>query len=203
MAHRIASFDEVLDYWLGPAPNAPSTLAERSARWFRKSEQTDQEIRERFGATLEAAASAPPPGWPDTPRARVAEIIVLDQFSRNIHRDTPAMYATDARALALTRAMLDAGEDEPLAFFERVFTWMPLMHAEDPVAQAECCRRFAALAAGHTGPLGDYANNAHGYALRHKEIVDRFGRFPHRNAILGRPTTAEEAEFLREPGSSF
>jgi uncharacterized protein (DUF924 family) len=181
---------DVLDFWFGPPP-----LQTRDA-WFRKSDAFDAEVRERFGATLEAALAGGVDGWAGTPRGALAAVIVLDQFTRNAFRDTPRAFAGDARALALARRLAYTAQDRTLAPLERWFAYMPFEHSESLVDQYESVRLFRALAeAGLAEPLP--------WAERHLDVVRRFGRFPHRNALLGRVSTPEELAFLQQPGSRF
>jgi len=186
--------DEVLDYWFG-APGSPERGSTR-ALWFTKSAQTDAEVRERFAAAVEAALAGGLREWADTPRGALALIVLLDQFTRNIHRDTPRAFAGDAQALALARQLVAAGDDRRLTPHERWFAYLPFEHSEALADQHESLRLFAALDA--EAPLG-----ALEWARKHYEVIERFGRYPHRNAILGRQSTAEEIEFLQQPGSRF
>ena len=160
---------------------------------FAKDVALDEAIRARFGSTLEAAARCELFGWRGTPEGRLAEIIVLDQFSRNVYRDTPRAFAQDALALALAQELVASGKDRSLPLAQRSFAYMPYMHSESSLVHAQAVALFSQP--GMEGNLN--------FELRHKEIIDRFGRFPHRNAILGRTATAEELAFLSEPGSSF
>ncbi len=160
---------------------------------FVKDAALDEMIRTRFGATLEAAARCELFAWRTTPSGRLAEIIVLDQFSRNVYRDTSRAFSQDALALALAQELVASGQDSALGPAQRRFAYMPYMHSESKLIHAQAAQLF-------TQPgLEDGLN----YELRHKAIIDRFGRFPHRNAVLGRASTAEETAFLSEPGSSF
>jgi uncharacterized protein (DUF924 family) len=184
----------VLAYWFG-APDEPDFLQPRSV-WFTKSEATDRAIAERFGAAVESALAGEFDAWGASARGALALIIVLDQFTRNIYRGTPRAFAGDDRALSLARQLVDTGQDRTLEPAERWFAYMPLEHSERLVDQYEAVRLFEQLAAdGIDSPLE--------WARRHFDVVARFGRFPHRNAILGRASTAEEIEFLKQPGSSF
>ena len=195
-SHLPATALDVLDFWFGPAGSA--VAGTNRPEWFRKDPNFDTQIREHFGTSIEQGLRGELAGWRSTPRGALAEIVVLDQFTRNAFRDTPRAFAGDARALAAARALVAAGHDQALAPFERAFAYLPCEHAEDRAAQAESVRLFTALAA--------FAPETHeqlDYARRHQVIVDRFGRFPHRNAILGRPSTPEEIEFLKQPGSGF
>ena len=187
---------EVLDEWFG-APDAADAGQERDW-WFKASDAVDARLRVRFGELHAAAARGECDGWADAgPHAALALVIVLDQMSRNLHRGTLAAFACDAMALAVTQRMLARQDDTRLAPLERSFVYMPLEHSEDVNVQEESLRRFRALAddAGLTEELR--------YAELHAEIVLRFGRFPHRNAILGRVSTEAEVEFLKQPGSGF
>jgi len=179
--------NDVLDFWFGGPQE----------RWFTKSDATDAEIRTRFGGTIEAALRGELKEWTETPRGTLASIIVLDQFTRNVFRDTPAMFAGDARARDIARALVASGEDQKLAASERWFAYMPFEHSELMADQHESMRLFSALAeqTGLTEPLE--------WARKHFDVVARFGRYPHRNALLGRESTAEEIEFLAQPGSRF
>jgi uncharacterized protein (DUF924 family) len=185
---------DVLVFWFGE-PNSPDHLQPRDF-WFRKSDATDRLIQSRFGSTVEAALIGQHDDWAATPRGALALVLVLDQFTRNIFRGTPRAFAGDPRALALATRMVDSGRDRLLAPAERWFIYLPLEHSERLLDQFESVRVFERLAAdGLEAPLD--------WARRHLEVVKRFGRFPHRNAILGRESTAEELEYLRQPGSGF
>jgi uncharacterized protein (DUF924 family) len=197
--------DEVLQFWFGEGNRSDPTLGQqRMGDWFRKNDEFDAEIRRRFGDTLDAAARGELEGWADTPVGRLALVIVLDQFSRNAYRGDPRAFAQDARALGHTKAAIASGEDRELAFWERLFLYLPLEHSEELATQEQCMAVF--------GNMVDEADDAvvrksaeflFDYARRHHEIIARFGRFPHRNAVLGRTSTPEEEAFLREPNSSF
>ena len=160
---------------------------------FVKDPALDAAIGARFGAAVQAAARGELFGWRTTAQGRLAEILVLDQFSRNIYRDTPGAFAQDAIALVLAQELVASGQDQSLTVGERGFAYMPYMHSESPQVHQESLRLFATP--GLEGQLL--------YAQQHKAIIDRFGRYPHRNAILGRPSSAEEIAFLGQPGSSF
>jgi uncharacterized protein (DUF924 family) len=194
-AQAVAGPDEVLTFWFGSDPNAvPDEVRER---WFRKSDAFDGLCRERFLPTHEAAASGLLDHWRATPRGSLALVIVLDQLSRNMFRGTPRSFASDPAALAIAQDIVWRRWDSLLAPVERSFAYLPFEHSERLSMQRESVRLFARLVAyPETAGLLDWAN-------RHCEIVARFGRFPHRNAILGRVTTAEEAAFLLTPGSAF
>ena len=161
--------------------------------WWRKDPELDQRIASRFGALLETAAAGALVEWRTTPRGRLAEIIVLDQFSRNIHRGSAEAFANDALALRLAEEAVAAGAALELPVEERRFVYMPYMHSESAAVHETAMRLFA------TPGLEKNLD----FERRHKAVIDRFGRFPHRNALLGRESTAEEIEFLKQPGSSF
>jgi uncharacterized protein (DUF924 family) len=188
--------DDVLDVWFGP-PGSPDHLQPRPA-WFRKDPAFDAAIAARFGTVIEAALAGGLQDWCATPAGTLALILVLDQFTRNTGRDTPRAFAGDARALMLARALVAAGADRTLAGVQRQFVYLPFEHAESLADQDEAVRLFAQLGRDEPALAGllDWAE-------RHRVIVARFGRFPHRNAALGRVSTPEEIVFLQQPGSGF
>nr|WP_315205401.1 DUF924 family protein [uncultured Albidiferax sp.] len=160
---------------------------------FAKDAALDDRIRQRFAATLEAAARCELFAWRATPEGRLAEILVLDQFSRNLYRDTPQAFAQDPLALALAQELVANGLDASLTPTQRTFAYMPYMHSESRAIHAQSIALFTQL--GIERQLD--------FALRHQAIVERFGRYPHRNAVLGRSSSADEVAFLGQPGSSF
>ncbi len=194
---------EVLDFWYGPL--GPEGLAEpeKRSRWFSRDAEFDREIRERFAALHALLLSGQRPAWSREPSGLVAAVIVLDQFSRNMFRGTAAMYAGDLRALGLSLEGIALGYDTSFPMVYQWFLYMPLMHSEDLAMQQRCVELFQALAQKVSGQAKELADGALKYAFSHRDIVERFGRFPHRNEILGRVTTDEELEFLKQPGSSF
>ena len=175
---------DVLHFWFEEA--TPEQL-------FEKDEAFDAQIRARFGETPAAAARGELASWRATPEGRLAEIIVLDQFSRNLFRDDARAFATDGMALVLAQEAIRAGADRGMPAIRRAFLYMPFMHSESRVIHAEAERLFR-----QPGLENNYA-----FELKHKAIIDRFGRFPHRNRVLGRASTPEELAFLQQPGSSF
>ena len=182
---------DVLHFWFG----APGSVhyGKSRAEWFKKSAVFDALIRDRFLGLHEAAAAGRLVHWHDSPLTLLALIIVLDQFPRNLFRESSKAFATDAPALAAARRMTSMQWDERLNVVERQFVYLPYEHAENVEVQRESMRLFAAL--GNSNLLE--------WARKHAVIVERFGRFPHRNALLGRVSTPEEIEFLRQPGSAF
>jgi uncharacterized protein (DUF924 family) len=194
--------DDVLSFWFGELSEGGLSSPAAAARWFKKDPAFDEEIRARFGA-LHARLARGGEAAPAEPRAALAYVIVLDQFSRNMYRDEPRMFASDALALSAARAIVAANQDGAFRAHERTFLYMPFMHSEALEDQNECVRLFRALADSHSGETKAAIEYNHEYAVKHRDVVQRFGRFPHRNKILGRATTNEEAKFLTEPGSSF
>jgi uncharacterized protein (DUF924 family) len=187
--------DEVLDFWLGAPDPSGDADAERIRRWFRGAPALDAEIRERFGAARDQALAGQLDDWAATPRGRRALIILLDQFTRNLYRNTPRAYEADPKALALALHGLDAGEAAGLGFYETLFLALPLGHAEDVALQRRNLATLEHKAAESPGGPERYraaVEHARGYL----DQITRFGRFPHRNAILGRQSTAEEQSFL-------
>jgi uncharacterized protein (DUF924 family) len=191
----LASWTEVLAFWFG-APESPEFGRPRAA-WFVKSAAFDAEIGDRFLATYEAAAAGALDGWGARPLGALALAVVLDQFPRNMFRGTPRAFATDPRALDLARAIVARGFDVAMLPVQRWFAYLPFEHAEDLGAQRESLRLFERIAT-EAGGAGTFT-----YAMRHYAVIARFGRFPHRNAILGRASTPDEVAFLALPGSSF
>ncbi len=186
----------VLDFWFLP-PDNPDYGQSRVA-WFRKDDGFDAQIRARFGALIDAAIEGGLRAWDATPHGALARLIVLDQLTRNVYRGTPRAFAGDALALALAVSMTEQRLDQQLAPMLRAFAYLPFEHAEDLAMQARAVELFQLLSQAQPGFDGMLD-----YAQRHQEVIARFGRFPHRNAILARPSTPEEVEFLRQPGSSF
>jgi uncharacterized protein (DUF924 family) len=187
----------VLDFWFG-APDTP-THGRNRPEWFRKDTAFDAEIGTRFGALIDAAIDGGLRAWDaaGAPSA-LARILLLDQFTRNAFRGTARSFAGDALALQAAQAMVATGQDLQLPPLQRWFVYLPYEHAEDLVVQEASLPLFAALGQADAALAGTME-----YAQRHRDIVFRFGRFPHRNAILGRASSAEELAFLQEPGSSF
>lgn len=175
---------DVLEYWfekLTPADH------------FKKSDVLDQEIRARFSGTLERAARGELFAWRSSPDGRLAEIIVLDQFSRNVYRDETRAFAQDSMALTLAQEMVELGLDKAIAPERRSFVYMPYMHSESKIVHEEALRVFDQ----------PHMAEALKFEKLHKVIIDRFGRYPHRNKILGRASTPDEIEFLKGANSSF
>jgi uncharacterized protein (DUF924 family) len=182
---------EVLEFWFGAPRQA------RRRQWFEKDPAFDAEIRARFLGLYERLERGGGTDWLENGERCLARIVVLDQFPRNMFRGTPRAFATDTLALQAARHALEHGYDRSLTPVERLFAYLPFEHSEaleDQERACELCR-----------PLGAFAetDDAYRYAVAHRDVIARFGRFPHRNAILGRPSTPEELEFLKQPGSGF
>ncbi|MGB0563946.1 MAG: DUF924 family protein [Spirulinaceae cyanobacterium] len=185
----------VLNFWFGE-PSDPAYGQERP-EWFRKDARFDAEIRSRFLALHQQAAHNQLKDWQAEPLSCLALVIILDQFSRNLFRGTPQSFAQDAQALAIAQAAIKQGFDQAVLPVQRWFYYLPLEHSENLSHQTQSVQRFAQLPdePAHARTLD--------YARRHYDVIQRFGRFPHRNAILGRESTATEVVFLNQPGSSF
>jgi uncharacterized protein (DUF924 family) len=207
MANRESRFDgtritpeDVLTFWFGAVGSAP--LANASV-WYKKDDAFDRDVKDRFESALQLAARGALDVWKASPRGRLALVILLDQLSRNMFRGTPRAFAQDARASESTLESIAAGDEQALTIVERSFLYMPLMHAEDIDLQRKGIEAFDRLKNDAPEDFKKFAENSVDYMKKHAEIVERFGRFPHRNAILGRASTPEEIEFLKQPGSSF
>jgi uncharacterized protein (DUF924 family) len=196
-------FESVLDFWFGRLDSFGRADPEHAARWWKKDPSFDRTLRQRFAAVHEAVASGERDDWLAMPRGRLAFVIVLDQFSRNMFRDTPRMFAYDTAALIAAREGVAQGAPRLLARDERQFLYMPFMHSEDLADQELSVSLFAALRDEPPLEASKHSGDQLSFAKRHCEIIKRFGRFPHRNALLGRAPTPEEIEFLAQPGSSF
>src|SRR5262245_14525122 len=196
----MSSPEEILLFWLGDDPKNP---LRNSSLWWKKDPAFDQEIREKFEGDLKKAVKGDCEAWKETPRGCLAFVILLDQFSRNMYRETPKSFAQDILALTVCLEGIKKGFDRQLLPMERTFLYMPLQHSEDPKIQRRGVEAFRRLAEEAPENLKKDLEGNLQYDLRHAEIVERFGRFPHRNRILGRSSTQEEIEFLKTPGSSF
>lgn len=177
-------YDTVLSFWFEETD---------TKQWFSSDPAFDALVRQRFEPLLQQAADGALLSWRSTAQGRLAEIIVLDQFSRNIYRDTPQAFAQDAMAVQLAQAAVAQGALDVLTEVERNFLLMPFMHSESRTVHLQAEPLFKTYASANT----------YQFELKHKVIIDRFGRYPHRNEVLGRPSTAEEIEFLQQPGSGF
>ncbi|MFJ3052173.1 DUF924 family protein [Pseudomonas nitroreducens] len=198
-----APWQSLLDWWFGNALDANEVAAQRNALWFGKSACQDVDSENRFGGLVRQALDGGLQEWEREPQSWLALILLLDQLPRMVFRDTPRAYAGDARAQQLVRQGLAAGFDRQLPRIERVFVYIVLEHAEDLASQDQAVRLYEELQSESSDSEKVLFAGYLAYARKHQVVIDRFGRFPHRNLILGRDSTAEEAQFLTEPGSRF
>jgi uncharacterized protein (DUF924 family) len=201
---------EILNYWFDAAqdngakgPTDAEINQRQSALWWQKNRAVDRDIHQRFEPTLKALLRGQYHDWLQQADGRLAAIIVLDQFSRNMYRNSALSFTQDSLALHWCLEGIRSGQDKQLSPIQRVFFYMPLEHAESPQMQALCLEKFQQLKADAPASFQAAAEGFIGFAQRHKDIIDRFGHFPHRNALLGRSSSAEELAFLQQPGSSF
>ncbi len=192
--------EAILSFWFGE-PTNPDYGCYRKA-WFIKDSTFDEQIRQQFLTDADKAAAGAYKSWQSQPLSAVALLLLLDQFPRNLYRGHPHSFATDAQALAVAKHIVNAGLDCELVPAHRFFAYLPFEHSEDIQHQNRCVElmqrlveEFPNLDTGFQGGLD--------YAIRHREVIERFGRFPHRNQILGRQSTPAETAFLQQPGSSF
>jgi len=176
--------DDVMSFWFEELT---------PPQWWKKDVELDEQIRQRFGGLYQQAVAGELFEWRQSPHGRLAEVIVLDQFSRNLFRDDARAFAADGMALVLAQEAVASGDHQALNAVERSFLYMPYMHSESARVHEVAVELFEANGIDHNLD----------FELRHKVIIDRFGRYPHRNTVLGRESTAEEVEFLTQPGSSF
>ena len=208
IAHALdPRLSQVLEYWLGAEfPDNASALT-RQQLWFTKSETTDEEIGKLFGGLLQEALMGKLDGEAlEQPLGMLAVLIVLDQFTRNAYRGTAKSFAGDERALALALKAIDLGwdTDESIPTVARIFMYLPLEHSEDLLMQEHSVVAFEQLHQEAATPeLREFFATTLDYAIRHREVIAQFGRFPHRNAILERESTASEREYLSQPGAGF
>lgn len=186
-----AQIDDVLRFW----------FEGDQRRWFMRDPAFDAEVRDRFAALHAQATAGTLDAWAVTPRGALALVILLDQLSRNLYRDDPRAFANDGRALAIAHQQIKTGAANELAPLERMFLLMPFQHSEDLTIQREGIAEFQKLVAA--APGNGMLAAALDYAKQHAAVIERFGRFPHRNRVLGRASTPDEVEFLTQPGSSF
>lgn len=201
-----ATPDEVLDFWFGPDADrsTDSAIAGRqSGLWWGKDADVDAEIDRRFGPLIEPAATGRLDQWKEEPEGWLALILLTDQFPRNAFRDSPKMFSFDGQARALCVDGIEAGVDRRLRPIHRVFFYLPLEHSEDADDQSRCVALMRSLVDQVDDDQRDVFRGFVDYAIAHQRVIDRFGRFPHRNPVLGRESSEEERAFLREPGSSF
>ena len=195
--------NDVLTFWFGPLGRDGRAHPEFSSRWWKKDPDFDREVYEKFGGLHAQLNAGGRPSWSYTPRGMLVAVIVLDQFSRNMFRSSGGKFAGDVQALSLAFEGIALGYDRKLRTAERTFLYMPLMHSERIDVQNRCVDLFERFRAEQTGDIAEELQDQLKFAIRHRDVIKRFGRFPHRNVYLERESTAEELEFLKEPGSSF
>ena len=189
------TYQAVLDFWFGTPDSA--TYGQPVKAWFIKNPEFDRAIEQQFGQTLQQAIAEKLNHWQDAPLSCLALVIVLDQFSRNLFRRSPQAFAQDAQALAIAKQAIAQGFDQQVLPVQRIFFYLPFEHSEAIADQETSLQLFSTL----TNDPG--CESFMVYAQKHYDVIAKFGRFPHRNTILGRPNTTAEEEFLKQPGSSF
>jgi uncharacterized protein (DUF924 family) len=198
----MAQTNEVLSFWFADPQTGLANFDQWRKAWFIKDAAFDQQMRDRFLPTYEQAAAGKLDCWQESPAGSLALVLVLDQFPRNMFRGDPKAFATDHKALGTTQGAIAKNFHQQLKPLQQLFLYLPLEHSENLEHQNQCVALFHRLIADHPG-LGKEFEDTYSYAVRHQAVIERFGRFPHRNEILGRETTPAEAEFLKQPGSSF
>ena len=189
---------EIFTFWFGNAQAEGVSYVQQRRLWFTKDPEVDAQIRDRFLPLYQQAVTGKLEHWQQSPQGCLALLLLLDQFPRNMFRNTPQAFATDLQALAIAETAIDQGFDQAVLPIQRLFFYLPLEHCEDRTRQQQSVNLFRQLYA----EAEEFADTLD-YAQRHQAVIDRFGRFPHRNLILNRPSTVEELKFLQQPGSSF
>ncbi len=195
--------EAVLDFWLGSDFPAPESAAQRTRRWFSKDDDLDESIRKRFGDAIEAAMAGAFDDEIGNARDWLALLILLDQFPRNVFRNSPRAFAGDAKALAVALAGIARGDDQNVHPMARLFCYLPLEHSEKLAMQEQSVGLFRSFLEQATSDSVEMAKGWLDYAIRHRETIERFGRFPHRNNALRRESTPDERAYLAEPCSGF
>jgi len=205
MDHSVAVVNRIIDFWFGELKDGGVPPRAHSRMWWEKDPTVDEYIRKNFEADLINAREGKLRGWENTPEGTLALIILLDQFSRNIYRDKLEAFSQDSRALDLATRGIQKGFDGVLHPVKRIFFYMPFEHSEDIKVQKRSIELYRGLEKEFWSPpeLAEILSSSRDYAEKHYAIVERFGRYPHRNRILGRISTPEEIEFLKQPSSSF
>ncbi|MES2048279.1 MAG: DUF924 family protein [Pseudomonadota bacterium] len=195
--------ESIQEFWFGDGADDAVTAARQAKLWWSKDEALDALIRQRFATLSESALAGNLDDWASTSNGCLSLILLCDQFPRNMYRDTPVAFASDAKALALSKAGIASGLDKNLRAIQRVFFYLPFEHSESLANQDYAVTLFEQLASEASAEHKTMFDNFLNFALRHREVIRRFQRFPHRNKILGRVSTVEELAFLSQPGSSF
>jgi uncharacterized protein (DUF924 family) len=196
-------YRDILQFWFGDLDDFGRSDAQHRKCWFQKNPEFDEKIRKLFLPAHEGILKSENNNWLENSSSRLAYLLVLDQFSRNMFRDQPGMFDSDLLSLRVVREGLDLNMDRELFLDGRVFFYMPLMHSEELCDQNECVEQFKKLREELQGEVSGHVDHNLEYALKHREVIERFSRFPHRNEILSRESTPEEVQFLKEPGSKF
>lgn len=200
----MANATSVLEFWFGKNPDDPKTVGERLSKWFTRNDAFDAEVRRTLGDAAEQAARGELDGWAQSsPRERLALVLLLDQVPRNLHRGDKRAFATDDKAQKVVTEGLSKGDEVSLSFLERAFFYMPLEHSERLEHQRWSVQRFEKLHGDAPPELKETLRSFLDYARRHHYVIDKFGRFAHRNAVLGRQTTQQEADFLAKHPEGF
>ena len=194
---------EILEFWFGDALASPKQAGARAQLWFGKNEDFDREIRNRFGALVELAAQGGLDAWRDEASSALALVLVLDQFPRNLYRGSARAFAFDSHALVVALESISREFDKALHPVQASFLYLPLEHAEDIEHQDQAVRLFEELTARAGGELRPMFESFTSYARRHRDVIQRFGRFPHRNAVINRQATPEEVAYLESGGDRF
>ncbi|MDP3937759.1 MAG: DUF924 family protein [Deltaproteobacteria bacterium] len=195
--------EEIIAFWFSDACRSPEALKARAACWFTRDDAFDREIADRFGALPERAAGGELDAWSDAPRSALALILVMDQFPRNLFRESGSAFSYDENALRVALEAVHKGFDQALHPVEAYFLYLPFEHAEDLALQERSVALMEAQVARAPAGMAPSFESFADYARRHREIIERFGRFPHRNAVLGRPSTPDEDAYLRTGGETF
>jgi uncharacterized protein (DUF924 family) len=200
---KTTRIDDILDYWIGAAAHQANEAKRRGKLWYQSTPASDDALRQQFGADLAAAERGELDDWQSSPSGSLALVILLDQFSRNLYRGTAAAFANDAAALTVAERVIDAGADRTLSYIGRAFLYHPFEHAESKAAQDRSVELFTDLANTAPAEWQGQLNGFLSYARDHRQVVHRFGRFPHRNRTLQRESTAEEETYLRDGGKRY
>ncbi len=195
--------EQILSFWFGEIDADGLAKQEQAKRWFQASAETDKLIRERFESDLQKAIQGQLTSWEQYPRGRLALIVLLDQFSRNIYRGTAQAFAQDELALSLCLQGIDIGHDLALQSIERTFYYLPMEHTENLEIQDKCVQHYEQLVASVPPATAKKLQSSLDHVISHRDIIARFGRFPHRNKLLGRASTAAEREYLSQGGATF
>lgn len=195
--------EELLEFWFGTAVDEAVVIAEKADLWWSKDPVHDRLCKQRFADALVAARGGELDEWADSARGRLALIILLDQISRSLHRDSAEAFAGDDRARSLAAGGIERRQDRDLRYCERVFFYLPFMHSENLNDQEQSVGLYRGLLAAAPSSLEEQFSGNLDYAIAHRDLIQRFGCFPHRNAVLGRESSAEELAYLAEPAAGF